>query len=341
MTSSMGIQLTPGQRCLLDLLQRKLLNTIQSYAKLSIENRRQVRSEGQGSDNELLRLKEKIRRISARQKRFTLEIINGNGNNTIPKESFFEALGLVTKEALSKLNSKTNERRRRTTANPRFSHEAIQAKRALEPLQKRLEPRVRDNKREASSRKPQRNQPNSSNNIDSNGSNGMRNNATTNDNNIPINNGVSNSTKGINNNQQALNNNINNNIRTSSRSNSSRQRQPIMHASERQELLVQFGNLQKQINSRVNKIKDKRESNKKLERQNERIRKRGLDIINAINMINPNLTFQAEEKQLSDYIEHQDEHQIATSQRDQTLTTSEPLDIWIDMKCDESLDGLD
>lgn len=127
----MSVQLTPGQRCLLDLLQRKLLSTIQSIAKLSLE--KQDSGYNPDIEGELSRLKEKIRRISARQKRFTLEIINGNGNNTIPKETFFEALGLVTKEALSKLNSKTNERRRRTTANPRFSHEAIQAKRALEP----------------------------------------------------------------------------------------------------------------------------------------------------------------------------------------------------------------
>lgn len=122
----MRVEITNGQRYLLDILQRKLLNTIQAYAELS-----QTRSSSTGDrECELARLRGKIKRISARSKRFTLSI-----RNTIPKERFFEALGLVTKETLNKLNSKTNQRRRRTTANPRFSHEAIQAKRALEPAQ--------------------------------------------------------------------------------------------------------------------------------------------------------------------------------------------------------------
>lgn len=148
MTSSCDIQLTPGQKCLLDLLQRKLLNTVQSYSKLSIQKRSlestsPSRNNNNNNNNinhnhsvddldsKLLLLKDRIRRLSAKQKRFTYEIISGNGNNTIPKESFFEALGLLTKEALAKLNSKTKERRRRTTANPRFSHEAIQARRIV------------------------------------------------------------------------------------------------------------------------------------------------------------------------------------------------------------------
>lgn len=235
MTTSM----TDGQRCLLDILQRKLWNTILLYARLSQEK-------SEKNEAELKRLKERIRRISGRQKRFTLEIIKRNGNNSIPKESFFESLGLVTKEALAKLNSKTNERRRRTTANPRFSHEAIQAKRALEPRFKR-----------ENTRRPPR-QTNNGN--------------------------------------------------------------EVVEANDR-ELFVQFENLQKQITSKVSSINDKRESNKRLEKQNELIRKRGLDIISAINMINP--------------------HTDSSNQLSQSDQPTPPLDLWIDMKCDESLDGLD
>lgn len=244
MTSGM----TDGQRCLLDILQRKLWNNILLYAKLSQEKQEK-------NESELIRLKERIRRISRRQKRFTLEIINKNGNNSIPKESFFEALGLVTKEALAKLNSKTNERRRRTTANPRFSHEAIQAKRALEP-------RFKDNKRETT-RRPAR-----QHNQAANQANNVSEVAATN-----------------------------------------------------HELYVQFENLQKQITSKVSSINDKRESNKRLEKQNELIRKRGIDIISAINMINP--------------------HADSSTKLDQSDQPTPPLDLWIDMKCNESLDGLD
>lgn len=145
----MKVQVTPGQRCLLDLLQRKLLETVESYARLtSIRGQKLSKLEnGQSNDNtldiELARLKDKIKKISAKQKRYTREIMHGNGNNTISKENYLNALGLVTKEASNKLISKPNERRRRTTANPRFSHEAIQAKKALEPYLKRLDPRVR------------------------------------------------------------------------------------------------------------------------------------------------------------------------------------------------------
>lgn len=338
----MGVRLTPGQRCLLDLLQRKLLSTIQSYAMLTMERGREQETRD-AIESELQRLKEKIRRISARQKRFTLEIINGNGNNTIPKESFFEALGLVTKEALSKLNSKTNERRRRTTANPRFSHEAIQAKRALEPLQKRLEPRIKD-KRD-SAKKPQRNHQNidTTNNTSSTNNNPINNNSninTTTSNSRTTNSGHNNNSNNgasgrSNNNQQAPNNNNNNNVRASNRTASrNRNRNMVIH-NERQELLVQFDDIQRKINSKVSQIKNKRESNKKLELQNELIRKRGLDIISAINMINPNLTFQEDDH--NNQISAANQHR----QSDQTTQSTEPLDIWIDMKCDESLDGLD
>lgn len=210
MAANEPIQVGPGHRFLLDLLQRKLLETIESYVKLN--NEKHVDNQNQQTivGLQLSRLEEKIKRISARQKRYTLEIIKGNGINTIPKESFFAALGLITREALHKLNSKTNERRRRTTANPRFSHEAVQARRlALEPVQKK------------------------------------------------------------------------------------------------RQLLMRCEHLQRQINSKVNLIKEKRENNKKLEQQNEDIRKKGLELLSALNM------------------------------------TSAQLDLWIDMKCDESLDGVD
>lgn len=267
----MGVQLTPGQRFLLDLLQRKLLSTIQSYAKLSLEKQELAQNgkdtkKNDNIDAKLDHLKEKIKRISARQKRFTLEIINGNGNNTIPKESFFEALGLVTREALIKLNSKSNERRRRTTANPRFSHEAIQAKKALEPTQKK-----------------------------------QRNNT--------------------------------NNTRTGGKPAPGRSRCSLLTNQERRELLKQFTILQRKINLKLDQINDKRESNRKLEEQNESIRKRGLDMISAINKIYENGTFREGEQGLQGALEH------GVNQNSRTDLLSEPYDILL--KCDESLDGLD
>lgn len=341
MTSSAELQLTPGQRCLLDLLQRKLLNNIKLYANLNSQRQRitEDKAEGNGEVNldlELQRLKEKIRRISARQKRFTLEIVKGNGNNTIPKESFFQALGLVTHEALSKLNSKTNERRRRTTANPRFSHEAIQAKRALEPLQKRLEPRVTKDRREPNSRKPQKNQSQQNNNNIDTCTNINTTSNRTNNNNIGA------SGKG-NSQQQALNNNNNNNnTRSSSRSGSggglNRNRSSSLLNDERREhrrLLAQLANVKEEINTKTSQIKDKRESKASLGKQYELIRKKGLDLISTINLMSdPSLTF-PDGGQLSNTI---NQH----SQIDQTTHSHpEPIDIWIDMKCDESLDGLD
>lgn len=55
------------------------------------------------------------------------------------KEHFLAALGLVTKAALSEIQNKKGERKRRTTANPQFSNAAIEAKRisALETAAKR------------------------------------------------------------------------------------------------------------------------------------------------------------------------------------------------------------
>lgn len=384
MTSNSSVQLTPGQRCLLDLLQRKLLNTIQSYAKLSLES---FDSGDQSATvDELQRLKDRIRRISARQKRFTLEIINGNGNNTIPKESFFQALGLVTKEALNKLNSKTNERRRRTTANPRFSHEAIQAKRALEPLQRRLEPRVSKDRRESARKLQRQQQPNSgggggaNNIINTNSSqntataNIIDNNSphiTANNNNININNNNNNSNNVVD--QQSTNNgakggggcgsngngngngnnNNNNSTITNSRSSSraasntsgnelANQKRHQTLQNETRNLVVQYNDLERQISAKVNQIKSKRENNRRLEKQNELIRKRGLDIISAINILNPNFQVSASDdngQHLNDLVANSQQNN--TGQGDQTTQSAEPLDIWIDMKCDESLDGLD
>ena len=45
------------------------------------------------------------------------------------KEEFLSKLGLVTKQALSEIQNKKSERKRRTTANPQFSNAAIEAKR--------------------------------------------------------------------------------------------------------------------------------------------------------------------------------------------------------------------
>lgn len=172
----MLVQLTPGQICLLELMQRKLLGTLQLYDKLRMDEK----EAGPGSlqqraiVEELDRLKEKIKRISARQKRFTSEIINGNGINTIPKESYFKALGLVTKETLNQLNSKSNERRRRTTANPRFSHEAIQARKALQ--KPRIEPKVTRDKRAEATRNTASNKSSLSSSNNNNNDNTIRNN---------------------------------------------------------------------------------------------------------------------------------------------------------------------
>ena len=147
----MKVQLKAGHRHLLDLLQRKLLENVELYARLASSRGQQSNELGTRNNSDesdaievrLRLLKEKMKRISARQNYFTKQIMHGNANNTISKETYLNALGLVTKEASHKLNTRPVERRRRTTANPRFSHEAIQAKKALEPYLKRLEPRVR------------------------------------------------------------------------------------------------------------------------------------------------------------------------------------------------------
>lgn len=390
MTSSGGVQLTAGQKFLIDLLQRKLLNTIQLYAKLSLERQQLLTQSGQRNElstieRELGKLKEKIRRISARQKRFTLEIINKNGNNTIPKETFFEALGLVTREALNKLNSKTNERRRRTTANPRFSHEAIQAKRAalehpssLQSKRSTLESRLSNN-----------------NNRDSNLGSRDHSSGTTTGNNSrresarkAANNNLTNHGRASNNqhrtaiddyggkNQQASTINTNNGVRTSNRVNSRNKNLVINNngvnnnnnnvprgsASKRKDLLSQ---LRKQIHLKVSQIKDKREDNRKLLVENEIIRKNGLELLNAINMMNSSdnpisqeaaALFRATNNNyqslINDATSSANNNNINNSNSNNNINinelrlvenpSAEQLDnIWIDMKCDESLDGLD
>lgn len=127
--------------------------------------------------------------------------------------------------------------------------------------------------------------------------------------------------------------------------------------------MAQFDRLQRQLDSRNDQIRNKRESNKRLERQNELIRKRGLDIISAINHRNPNLSLNDNEdqylsnehKQIQTKIGEANDQQIMqpTSPRsptDQPLSPKmqetamgevDTLGIWIDMKCDETLDGLD
>lgn len=403
MTTTMGAPVTPGQKCLLDLLQRKLLSTIQAYSKLSRESQQSEISRQEEIEGELNKLRDKIRRISARQKRFTLEIINGNGNNTIPKETFFQALGLITKEALSKLNSKSNERRRRTTANPRFSHEAIQAKRALEPLHKRqLDQRTRDSKREAS-RRPQKSNNNNTNNTNNNPSNFNTTNQqasnesphNVNSNSNPSSYSTNSSSKKINfnsssgtnhqqnitgNNSNAISNsrstnNTNANTNTAHFSHNHTDNQPhktskeisnqIVLQKERNELLNQYGILQMHINKRVNQIVDKRESNRHLEKQIELMKKRGLDLVTAIHLIDPTVKFlddgqlisnssnikiddhttisnEAEQKSKVGHHDAQEKQLEKGEQRGASqYSNAEPLDIYIDMKCEESLDGLD
>lgn len=426
----MGAPVTPGQKCLLDLLQRKLLSTIQAYSKLSRENQQSDASKQEEIELELRKLRDKIRRISARQKRFTLEIINGNGNNTIPKETFFQALGLITKEALSKLNSKSNERRRRTTANPRFSHEAIQAKRALEPLHKRqIDQRTRDGKRDAS-RRPQRtnNSSNTSNtttsSINQTGNNANNNNNNNNSNNFDATNQqasnessqnikfssnpaslssgnistntskkihpcsttannqpntISNKNITANNNGRANNNNTNTAHSNPKYINNGEHRRQHHHHNEetsnhallqkeRNELLNQYGILQMHINKRVNEIVDKRENNRHLEKQIELMRKRGLDLVTAIHLIDPTVELlddaqlisnpsaaKLDQTTTSNEVRQKSKIGFHDEKRGEKLakgegvggyeasqfSNAEPLDIYIDMKCDESLDGLD
>lgn len=59
------------------------------------------------------------------------------------KEDYLAALGLLTKQALSEIQNKKYERKRRTTANPQFSNAAIEAKRitAMEIAAKRAKRR--------------------------------------------------------------------------------------------------------------------------------------------------------------------------------------------------------
>lgn len=272
MASSQMVQVTPGQRCILNLLERKLLKTAETYANLYKEGGKSV------SYSELERLRAKLKRISARQKRFTSEIVNGNGNNTIPKESFLQALGLVTKEVYNKLNSKTNERRRRTTANPRFSHEAIQAKRALEPISKE--------RRENAKRQQQ--------NATNNGSHtGRRSN-------------------------NSNNNNNNNNNDAKKAANTA---DAGTDAFSMLNLL-----LAERLNAKYTQIQVKSERNQKLLKANEKI-------LNAINKFKANATAQSA---AAIGITTTTNSAVGT-----IISATEPSDIWIDMKCDESLDGLD
>lgn len=272
----MVIQLTAGQMCLLRLMQQKLLGTLKLYAQLRMEEKEATPGSLQQRAivGELNRLRDKIKRISARQKRFTSEIINGNGINTIPKESYFKALGLVTKETLSQLNSKSSERRRRTTANPRFSHEAIQAKKALQ--KPRIETRVTREKRGAESTR--NNTPSASQRVSA---------ATTNNNNNSIRNIGGKSA------QHKPSNHINNEdplstgaqaataTRASQRNgNASRSNASSRQSSdpgtglslvERHILYEKFKALQRQLESKANSIKDKMHNIKRVEDDNLRI----------------------------------------------------------------------
>lgn len=252
----MGVQLTPGQRYLLDILQKKLIGTLQTYARKSRERRDllQKLNEQQGylvNEDELARLREKIKRISARQKRFTSEIINGNGNNTIPKESFFKALGLVTRETLNQINSKSSERRRRTTANPRFSHEAIQAKKALQ--KPRIEPKVTREKRIPVTAATN---PSPANSIPAGAITTTSTAATTRQ-------------RNHNNNNQHSNGNQNNNgtSRGGNNYNNSLQEQPALSIQEGRKLVEEFLSLYEQIESKAGQIKVMLENRKRLDEE--------------------------------------------------------------------------
>lgn len=473
---SESIQLAPGHRCLLNLLQRKLLTNVENYARLSLklrhaklrdiqyseasnladgrsnfergdtEDRRQQQQRcNQAGNNslgdggninnnhhhqqhhtrkpqlaqnampdvhdeedveliecELTRLRDKIRRISARQKRYTMELINGNGNNTIPKEEFFSALGLVTKEALAKLNSKSNQRRRRTTANPRFSHEAVQARKLLEPLQKKLDRESRqmrdstNRKGEQIGRKSQRtqsqnNKSNATGTHVQNNNNFLQNNAKNNRNQQlqDNNNNNSGTNRRNNNSRNASNNNnkVNHNQQASNGANtasnekgphpsstrSQRQQQQQQSSgdnkrdnssarfaiqTEHRELLAQYNRLQQELANKSDKVKAKRESNEKLEKQNEIYRKKGLDLLNTMKLTDDT------EKLLSCSAEQQASAKSTGSNINNRQCQSKSCgkstafeaqnqaqllkghvgsapDFLINMQCDESLDGVD
>lgn len=304
-SGSEQVALAPGHRYLLDLLQRKLLQNIELYARLN-SDRESTQGNRSRIEAELFRLRGKIKRISARQRRYTLEIINGNSTNTIPKESFFQALGLVTREALTKLNSKTSERRRRTTANPRFSHEAVQARRlAIEPLQQK-----RSNGESASARREAREAINSKRETKElvptrreAKSRRTRKNHNSNNNNNNVN--------------KSVNSNKNNDNNNNSKVNNIKETQPPNE-------IVSADELKKLIDARLRLIESKKATNMKLQQENENIKKLSLGILDALKLIIPSLTTVPESR---------DEH-IPNGSLQQAINH----DLWIDMKCDESLD---
>lgn len=398
----MVVQLTPGQKCILELLQRKLLSTIQAYRELSLRsaeferqyldidtgiasnNNNKTRDGGASKsdfnlnitilkqikhiDHELSGLESKIGRISARQKRFTNEILNGNGNNTISKENYFKALGLITKDALDKINLKSGERRRRTTANPRFSHEAIQAKRALEHhSQPSSQQSTRNSSRieERASRATSTNGRRGRDNLDSNNKPVNSKPATVN-----VNNNNSSSqqqqvasriTNGRSNGRD--NNNSNRNAKTTSNTDKNHNQTnnnllggfvtSCLSEHDKQQLQKQFILLQEQIFGKINQITEKREFNGRLEEENNAIRKRGAHMMNLLNEFCQN---RAKHARLSGAAGIQKSDlplnlvksggkmaqflgNLNSSNGKQELL--EPGDLWLNLKCDESLEGIE
>lgn len=408
---------------LLEITQRKLLQTLQEYQNLNL-HKNKFNGSREECESLLQKLRTRIKRFSDKQSRFKLGITGGNlnigqekletllneqqkphsatnvvdaptkkihsssdtisqglkltnaTNQTLPcqlqkieneveisKEEFLEALGLVTKEALIKLQSKSSERKRRKTANPRFSHEAIQAKQISRAIQlaviKRSSERVQkqvsllkksenslrstpqninnatssnNNDRKQTNTRSSKQKVSSQNSVNTNANNNRRlcsddNNATST---LP-NKSFSTKTKSQNANKRhrdaAYKSSCND--EGSKPSNSKvverNQRGNLSCAVEERKLLHEKELLTSRLGSLRKMLKSKEEANERLLKENENIRKLGLDIVSVINLFGRSVLFEEDIPQVQNYSQQ----------------TAEPLDIWIDMKCEESLNDMD
>jgi len=410
----MGVHLTPGQRCILNILQQKLLKTIKCYKELNSKryelsrlldktiedtvvqdedsnnngsaNCKNNNSSDNANDNnndrssptneiieqissnefQLFLLRTKIERISARQRRFTNEILSGNGNNTIPKDNYFKALGLITKEALDKINLKSGERRRRTTANPRFSHEAIQAKRALENHSQPSSQHSRTNlsRIEEKSAKGLTTRNNASEKLnncarrgrdkseDNNNSKGVSSSTSNDANQDPKQSQPVETLNNVRSNGRANNFNKNNKALNNIGKKLDAANHKIINSiggtlseEEKSHLRLQFSLLQDQIFSRIDEISKSRKVNTRLEAENEVMRKRYIDQVNLFNKLCQDGDIYSAPIQLSvpfNLVKSNGngniDHMVRGNGRQDPL---EAHDIWMDLKCDESLEGLE
>lgn len=224
-----------AKKRLLEITKRKFLDTLEKYYKLN--EYKQKNGSFPSLDQELGRLQASMKKFSAKQKRFRQILVHREPVIDTTKELFLEALGLVTREASIKLKNKSTERKRRKTANPRYSHEAA-TKRQVSLLKK-------PDKKVKLPKQAIKHPPQASS-------------------------------------------------------------EELMINEER-ELLAQRITLLSRISMLKEQIQKKRDRNESINKENERIRRRGLDIIAAVNLFSKNILFEED----------------------------------IDMKCEETLDQLD